>query len=124
MELMELTRLVDEFTAARETRLQADRTAKELKKQEDLLAERIIYEGHANDVKFIGGSTHKVTIQTVIKPIVADWTTMYEYMVANDAMDLVQKRINEGAVKLRLEDGIDMPFIEHIEKNKLSVSKI
>lgn len=124
MELMELTRLVDEFTAARETRLQADRTAKELKKQEDLLAERIIYEGHANDVKFIGGSTHKVTIQTVIKPIVADWATMYEYMVANDAMDLVQKRINEGAVKLRLEDGIDMPFIEHIEKNKLSVSKI
>jgi hypothetical protein len=124
MELSALTHLVDQFTAAREARLTADRTAKELKKEEDMLAERIIALAHANETKFIGGTFFKVTVQTVTKPIVANWAMMYDYMMANDAMDLVQKRINEGAVKLRLEDGLDMPFIDHIVKNKLSVSKI
>jgi len=116
--------LTDTFIAAREERLAADRAAKAYKKLEDSLGDRLISVCHENDTKFIGGTTHKVTLNTVTKPIVADWPEMYLYMVENDAMDLVQKRVHEGAVSLRLEDGEEMPFIEHIVKSKLSVSKI
>ena len=124
MELIEIVILADEFVELRERRLAADRAAKALKSEETVLAERLIHQGIENDTRFVGGSTHKVTIQTKSKPIAADWQQVYDYMIANDAMDLVQKRLTEGAVNARFEDGNDIPGIEFIDVNSLSVSKI
>jgi len=124
MELAELSALVDTFDEARQKRLAADRTAKDLKSKEVRLKEEIMHEMLDQDVGFAAGLKIRVKISKKSKPQATDWSKVYEYMVENDAMDLVQKRLHEGAIKLRLEDGIEIPGIEFYEVTDLSIGKL
>ena len=124
MELAELSALVDTFDGARQERLAADRTAKDLKGIEVKLKQEILHEMLDQDVGFAAGLNIRVKLQTKSKPQATDWDKVYQYMVMEDAMDLMQKRLHEGAIKLRLDDGIEIPGIEFYEVNDLSVGKL
>jgi len=124
MELAELAVLVDDFTAANQERLAADKVAKELKKVETALHDRIIAELIRNEARMCAGQTKRVTLQTVSKPQAVDWPAIHEYMVSHDAMDLLQRRLAVGAIDDRIEEGEEIPGIEFIQVNKLSVAKL
>ena len=124
MELAELSMLIDEFNIARNRRLAADKEAKALKSIEVEMKDRILGEMIEQQVGFAAGMDIRVKRKTVNKPQAADWDQVYKYMVDNDAMDLVQKRLHERAVNDRFEDGITIPGIEFYEVNDLSVGKL
>lgn len=124
MELAELTILVDDFTAAKTERLAADKVAAQLKSTEVQLKERIIAELISNESRMCGGHTHRVTLQTKSKPQAVDWPAIHEYMVSHDAMDLQQRRLHASAIEDRLEQGEEIPGIEFIQVNDLSVAKL
>ena len=124
MELMELTALVDQYDAARDQRLAADKEAAFLKREENELADRLITEMYSNETFYCAGHTKRVKMTPVQKPKVTDWPALHEYMVKNDAMDLMQKRLHEGALADRLEDGEKIPGFEYVQVNKLSIGKI
>lgn len=124
MELAELSKLVDAFNEARTERLKADKIAAGLKSAENQLKQRILHEMLDQDVGFASGKAIRVKLQTKEKPKCNDWSALHEYMVKNDSMDLMQKRLHEGAIKLRLEEGIEVPGIEFVEINDLSVGKL
>jgi len=124
MELAELGKLVDDFNVARNLRLAADKDAKRLKSIEVEMKDRILGEMIEQQVGFAAGMDIRVKRKTVNKPQAADWDQVYKYMVDNDAMDLVQKRLNATAVNDRFEDGITIPGIEFYEVNDLSIGKL
>ena len=124
MELAELGKLVDDFNVARNLRLAADKDAKRLKSIEVEMKDRILGEMIEQQVGFAAGMDIRVKRKTVNKPQAADWDQVYKYMVENDAMDLVQKRLNATAVNNRFEDGISIPGIEFYEVNDLSIGKL
>ncbi len=124
MELAELSKLVDQFHNARTVRLAADKAARDLKSSENRLKEQILHEMLDQDCGFAAGMEVRVKLQTKSKPQAADWNLVHQYMVDNDAMDLVQKRLHEGAIKARLDDGVEIPGIEFYEVNDLSVAKL
>ena len=124
MELAELSMLIDEFNIARNRRLAADKEAKALKSIEVEMKDRILGEMIEQQVGFAAGMDIRVKRKTVNKPQAADWDQVYKYMVDNDAMDLVQKRLHERAVNDRFEDGITIPGIEFYEVNDLSIGKL
>jgi len=124
MELAELSALVDTFNQARNKRLAADKEARALKSVETKLKEQILHVMIDQDCGFAAGMDVRVKLQTKSKPQATDWSLVYDYMIQNDAMDLVQKRLTESAVNARLEDGIEIPGIEFYEVNDLSVAKL
>lgn len=124
MELKALAALVDHYYAVREERLAADRHAARLKEGETDLQKQILDamgEGHVGSV---GGTLCRVTRQGKQVPIAQDWGLLYKFIVANDACDLLQKRLHEAACKQRYEDGIHIPGVDLIEVPHLSVSKL
>ena len=124
MELAELSKLVDEYDVARTVRLAADKQAKELKSVESRLKETILNVMFDQDVGFASGLKIRVKRQTKTKHKAEDWGLFYEYVVANDAMDLLQKRLSDKAIVLRQEDDIVIPGIVAFEVNDLSVAKL
>ena len=124
MELPELAKLVDDYVEQRSRRLAADKVAKDLKSTENTLKEKLINLCIVNETFMVAGTTHKVTRRPKDKPITNNWEDLYKYIVENNAVDLLQRRLNQGAIEARKEDGIEIPSIEYIEVNDLSVSKL
>lgn len=62
--------------------------------------------------------------QTVVKPIVNDWGRLYRYIEEQSTFDMLQKRLNEAAIKERWADGIVVPGVERAMIFRLSVRKV
>ena len=124
MELIELSALVDAFDLQRKSRLAADKVAKELKRQEEDMQQRLITILYENDSYFASGKNVRVKLNVTSKPVANDWQKVYAYMKENDAMDLVQKRLHYSAIDDRIENGEEIPGIEFVQINKLSIGKI
>lgn len=124
MQLDILSNLIDEYCLTREQRLVADKEAQKLKSIETDLKFRVMQEMLNNDCHMVGGKYKKVTLRTKSKPTAADWGQIYDYIKEHDAQDLLQRRLAEGAVKDRLQEGEVIPGLELVEINDLSVSKL
>jgi len=124
MDLSELTDLTNKFVSARQDRLDADKAAKALKEIEQELKGRVVQEMIKHGCGMVGGETKKVTLQTKRKPMAADWLLLSKYIMENDAVDLLQRRLAEGAINERFEDGVEIPGVEFYEVNDLSVGKL
>jgi hypothetical protein len=114
--------LVDEYLEARNQRLTLARAVDNLEKQEAALKKLIEKElqGIGGDYK---GDRFRVTVTEEIKPTAEDWGLVHHYIIANNAFDLLQKRLTESAVKARWEDGIAIPGIAKFPVTKLSITK-
>ena len=124
MQLDILANLIDDFCLAKEARLDADKEAKRLKAIEVDFKQRVMQEMLNNDCHMVGGSYKKVTLKTKQRAQAADWQQVYDYIKATGSTDLLQRPLSEEAIKLRLNDGVQVPGIEFIEINDLSVSKL
>lgn len=123
MDASELAGIADQYYTAREERLAADRTAAKLKEKESELKAAILAAMGTNNMSAVGGALCVLNRKEKIKPVAMDWKEVFKYMKENDAFDLVQKRLTEGAVNVRWEDGIDIPGIGSITLYDLTVSK-
>lgn len=101
-----------------EERKEADRQAKVLKKEEDELIAYAICRMH--QLGYL--SYHGADIVQVDKFYISDYSQLEEYIVQNRATDLLQKRLTESAVKLRMEDGIAIPGVGVMTEEKLKLS--
>lgn len=124
MELDVLSNLIDEYCVTREQRLVADKEASRLKGIETTLKHRVMQEMLNHECHMVGGKYKKVTLRTKHKPTASDWSLIYDYIDKHKAPDLLQRRLAEGAINERLQDGETIPGVELIEINDLSVSKL
>jgi hypothetical protein len=63
----------------------------------------------------------KAVITEKQKPYIADFGALEKYIIENNALDLLHKRLTEGAVKLRWEDGIQIPGVGIETEQKLQL---
>jgi len=91
-----------------------------LEKEEKRLAELILPNVPQIGEVVLGGATFRRKIK--VKPMVGDWAAFYEYIRSNNAFDLLHRRITDTAVKLRWDDGIQIPGVESTTDESLEVT--
>lgn len=110
-----LHEMIEEARAYDEQRLALDRQSKALKKQVEDLSALIIAQMSLDGIANFEGAR----IEEVQKPFISDFSQLEGYIIEHGALDLLQKRLTESAVKLRWEDGINIPGVGVSTETKL-----
>jgi hypothetical protein len=114
---------VDMIYKMRETRLAAQKIVDEQKHLEETLKNHILTNFNRQDVDKASGklATCAVTRRTVGD--IEDWDTFTDFIKKTNSFDLLQKRINDTAYRLRLDDSVEVPGVEAREVVSLSITK-
>lgn len=113
----------DRLFDVREARLQAKKIADELEAEEKAIKEHII-NNLSKDSTGAAGKHHRVQIVPKEIPQVEAWDKLYPYIKKNDAFDLLQRRLNEAAVRERLENKKKIPGVILFPTKSVSLTKI
>lgn len=127
LEDVPLGAVADELYRIREERLALDRQVDELKKVESKLRDHIINTLPKSEANGIAGKVVRVTINTKVVPRAKDWDAIYAYVKKNAARGgfaLLQRRLNEAAVKEIWESGKKVPGVETFNAVTLSINKL
>lgn len=123
MDLADLKATALKHEEIKAKRLEADRLSRELKNQEDQLhAEMCMHCSQQGSGVDLGDVL--IDFTSTLKPVAEDWNAIHEFIKEHDAIDLVHKRLTESAVKLRWDDGIQIPGVgdKIVEKVKVIIS--
>lgn len=106
----------------RAERLEAQKVVDEIKEREDALKEHIINNLPKGDTG-ASGSHHHVSVYTDAVPRAEDWDKVWAYIKKTGNFDLLQRRLNDAAVKERWDDGKKLPGIVPFNVVKVSLTK-
>lgn len=120
---MDLGGLIDLLYATRVKRLEAEKEIKALKTQEVAYRVRIKQMLDAASLEAGSGKTATTSVCYTTEPNAKDWPAIYQYIVENDAFDMMQRRLSATAVRDRWNDGIIIPGIEKYDTWDLSLTK-
>jgi len=120
---LDLGSSIDALYLLRAERLAVEKTVKEMKTRE--LALRVRIKGMLDAVSLESGAGKLATtsIQLSTEPTAKDWSAIYAYITANDAFDMLQRRLSPTAVKDRWDEGIIIPGIDKFDTWDLSLTK-
>lgn len=102
-------------------RLALDREAKKIAEEVDELKAQAIGLMQKMGINSISLAEVTATVQEKEKPFIVDYGLLEKYIVENKAIDLLQKRLTESAVKLRWADGVAIPGVGVITETKLQL---
>lgn len=117
----ELLRILKEAKELDEKRLALDRESKRIANEEDALKAEAIVLMQRLGIDSLAGDGVSANIQVKEKPYIVDYSQLEGYIVENRAIDLLQKRLTESAVKLRWADGIPIPGVGVMTETKLQL---
>lgn len=120
----ELALKADLYYETRELRLKMQREVDEVDKEEKKLKAELINALREQNTRAVGGKVVTVTLKTKHAAIAKNWDDIHRYIVANDAWDIMQKRLTQTAIDLRWADGIVVPGVEKFPVDELSISKV
>lgn len=114
---------IDELYELRAKRLDIEKQVKALKSEE--LALRVEIKRLLDSVSLEGGRGQVATASIVhsVEPTVKDWSAFYQFVTANDAFDMLQRRLSSTAVKQRWDNGVEVPGVEKFDTWDLSLTK-
>lgn len=116
-----ISELIQQAKAKEQERLEADRHAKLLKNEEDELKAQLMSSMLDMGLTELSMAGVRAVITEKAKPFIVDYTALETYIVEHRAIDLLQKRLTESAVKLRWEDGIKIPGVGLVTEKKLQL---
>jgi hypothetical protein len=116
--------VVDLFFLTQQKRLAAQKAVDKIEEQEKFLAQYLIDNVSREDSSGVSGKIAKVKINKRDVPTVRDWDAFYKYVLKTKDFSLLQKRVGEGAVKERWDNGKEVPGVEPFTVVKASVSKL
>lgn len=114
---MEIVDLVTLYNEKYKARLAADKVAEALKVEESTLKQQLINALQEANLYIAGNNEVSFTRRTKTRFQAVDWDEIHEYIVVNDAWDLVQRRLSETAI---VERGGSIPGVESYEYDDLS----
>lgn len=123
--IVEMQARLDAYRAMRELRLEEQRKVDKMKEEENGMQNALVsYLKENPEVNGIIGRTHKALIKEATVPIIEDLHALRDYIVANDAWDLVSVRLSAPAVRERWDVQEEVPGVGSIVETKLSVTKL
>ena len=124
-EIIELQVKLDTLKSMRDLRLDAQRKVDAMKSQETMIQNGLIeYLTTHPEINGVIGTTHKGILRTTDQPIVTDRGVLQDYIVANDAWDLINYNLSAPAVRTRWDDEVELPGVGTVQQTKLSVTKL
>lgn len=120
-----LGELADHLYKIRESRLEIERSVEKLKVEEGAIREHLIQTLPKQELATgIAGKVGKVTIKPAVVAQLKDDAKLYAYIKKTGDFDLLQRRLNEGAIKARWEAGKAVPGVEPFDVLKVSVTAV
>lgn len=108
----------------RERRLEIQHQLERFEKAEGQLRDFFINTLPKSSETGCAGSTARVQIETKVVPQTENWSAVYQYITKNNAFELLQKRLNEGAVKEYWDEGVQIPGVTTFIAKKVSCTKL
>jgi hypothetical protein len=97
--------------SVRKRRLSLQREADLLEQEEKGLVNDLINFMNTDGRSVWKEGEDEVTLIESTEPVVNEWPKVLDYIIENDAVDLLQKRLTASAVKKRWDDGVSIPGI-------------
>jgi hypothetical protein len=119
-----LALMVNDYIRLREDRLSLERQAEAIKEKETELKAGLIEALATHGANGVAGATHRVTLRKKSVPQVQDWSKLYEYILQNEAFDLLQRRLSAPAVVERWDDKKEVAGVVAISVTDLGINKI
>ena len=123
MKASELSALLDRYDEVKQDRLDLDRQSRILNEEEKNLREQIIVAMQQEKLTAAGGNRVQVTLEYENIGVVNDWPAVFNYIAEEGAYDLMYRRLNQKALRERMEDGVKVPGVGVIPQPKLSESR-
>lgn len=118
----EISALADKYANARLERLAQSKILAQFEAVESDLKGRLIQVMVETETSATGGA-FIVKCTPHDTPTPEDWPEIHQFVKDNDALDLLQKRLHQGACKERWDDDIEIPGVSHFTVHKLTVGK-
>lgn len=112
-----ITNLVAAYAAKRDERLAADKVAQALAADEFRLKTELINALNDNKLTVAGNQYIQFTLRRKTRYQATDWTQIQQYIVENDAWELLQHRLSETAIT---ERATPIPGVASYEYDDLS----
>ena len=116
--------LIDEMFVVREDQKALLAAAKEKGKQLAAMQARFAELAKAAGTDYARGTLASASITTQTVPHAEDWDAIHEWIIDNDAMYLLHRRIAAAAWKELRDAGTDVPGINPYEAESVSLRKL
>ena len=114
----------DKLYELRAERLEYQKMAESIKAEEVFLTQYLMTVLPDLEATGIAGAKARANIKTDAIPVVTDWEELRTYIKNTDSWDLMQKRISTSAVKLRLDEGVEVPGTGIYLASTISLTKV
>lgn len=112
-----------EISQIEEERLEHDRASRKLKTVEDNLRASLIKAMHDDNLTTLETDAIYIGVTQSVRPTIMSWEELEKFIREHNAVDLLQKRLTESAVKLRWDDGIQVPGVGIQTVDKVTVKQ-
>jgi hypothetical protein len=119
-----LAECADALYKTRAKRLAFAKQLEAFKALEGALREHLIAQLPKGKASGISGKVARATIEVVPIPVISDFDEFMKHVSKTKGYDLVQRRINEAAVKLRWENNKTVPGIGRFMDKRVSLEKL
>ena len=119
---MEADLIYEKYVEVQRKRKSLEAEARRLEKEEQVLEAQIKKALLPLEDKEYEGTDFLINMEPATKPKATDWFLVHNYMVNEDGMDLVEKRLSKKAVQARWDDGIEIPGVVKFTEYKLIVT--
>ena len=108
----------------REARLKLQKDVERMESEEQQLKDYFINNLSKDNATGVAGKFARVQIKPKVKPVVEDWDKFCAYVRKNNAFEMLQRRLSEGAIEERWEDKKVVPGVGRFNAKTVSVTKI
>jgi hypothetical protein len=116
--------MADEYSIVRTERLRLKKAMEAVQSRETEIYNCIMSTLDESADTGASGALYRVQRVEKDRTAVKDWPSLWAYIQANGAFDMLQKRVNDKAVKDLIEDGKTVPGVEITKVPTLSFSKV
>ena len=114
---------VDLLFKQRNARLAAQKKVDAQKAEESALSDYILNTFQKAELEGAKGKLASASLAHSTVAQVDDWEKLYKYIEENKAFDMLQRRVNDGAYRARLEENLVVPGVTPFVTTKLSLNK-
>ena len=123
-DLTELALKADAYKALRDKRLAMQKEVDQVKKTElEMRAELLKALTEDPNLRGVVGRHVTVRLRTKVVPKVTDWEALYAHIQATGEFDLLTRSVVASSAKERWEHNVEVPGVQPLEVEDLSVTK-
>ena len=116
--------MIDEMFELRESKKEFEVRIKDINEQMTLLEAQLLQKLDDEKQTMGRGSSASASVSNAEIPMVEDWETFGQYLIDNDALYLLQRRVAVRAYRELKESGEEIPGTTTFPKRTISLRKI